>query len=81
MSKFDVVAKLKDGFEIRVDGIDGNILKIGGAESILNQICANFITGLTNNNPITINDEHGNTRQYKFEDLASITINFGEEGE
>ncbi|WP_145409253.1 hypothetical protein [Paenibacillus xylanexedens] len=81
MSKFDVVAKLKDGFEIRVDGIDGNILKIGGSESILNQISTNFITGLVNNSSINVNDDDGNTRHYKFDDLASITINFVGEGE
>ncbi|WKL03166.1 hypothetical protein Q0F98_05705 [Paenibacillus amylolyticus] len=81
MSKFDVVVKLKDGFEFRLDGLDGKILKIEEAQPILNQICANFITGLTNNNPITVNDEDGNTRQYKYDGLASITINFVGEGE
>jgi hypothetical protein len=61
--------------------LDGNILRIEEAQPILNLAYSNFITGLTNNSSINVNDEHGNTRQYKFEDLASLTINFVEENE
>ncbi|NMI04808.1 hypothetical protein HF638_12525 [Paenibacillus sp. SZ31] len=81
MNKFDIVVKLKDGYEFRLDGVDGRILKLEEAQPFLNQAYSNFFNGLTANRPINVNDEDGNTREYKYDDLASITFNFFEEGE
>ncbi|MCG7377393.1 hypothetical protein MH215_10335 [Paenibacillus sp. ACRSA] len=81
MSKFDIVFKLKDGYEFKLDKLDGNILKLEEMQPVLNQMYNNFFTGLIANRPITVNDEDGNARQYKFEDLSSLTINFVGEGE
>ncbi|WDQ34978.1 hypothetical protein PTQ21_12350 [Paenibacillus marchantiae] len=78
MSKFDIVFKLKDGYEFRLDKLDRDILMLEEMKPVLTQWWSNFVNGLTANRPINVKD--GNKRQYKYENLASITINFVEEG-
>lgn len=81
MGKCYVVCNFKDGYEFTTEKIGIDSLINEDMKPYLVQMCNTFLSGYGDNREFNYFDNDGNKHPYNYEDLASITINFVEEGE